>query len=196
LKVKKKYPPTPLNWSEIVAILAACTAGDTGARNKAMIYLLWRCGLRVGELVALRPCDVQDGTVRIIKAKGERSRIVGVDGETAAVVALWLNRRAARAIDGRTKLFCSLKGEPLTTGAVRELLHRLAVKANVETRCTPHQLRHSFSTTAARQIHLCELQAALGHRSLATTQRYVSSLGADAIEAVRRIRWGGLPNGA
>jgi integrase/recombinase XerD len=187
MKRGQKYPAEILPAEEIQAMLAACNGGATGLRNRAMIYTLWRCGLRVSELLALRPSDVSADAVRVLHGKGDKARTVGLDSEAAAVLGQWIERR--RALGLRGPLFCTLKGEPLHTNAVRELLKRLAVKAGVQRRVTPHTFRHTFAANAARQIPVHYVQDALGHSSLAVTSRYVAHLGGAAVDAVRGLTW-------
>ena len=125
--------------------------------------------------------------MRVLHGKGDKARTVGLDSEAAAILGQWAERR--RSLGLRGPLFCTLKGEPLHTNAVRELLKRLAVKAGIERRVTPHTFRHTFAATAARQIPVHYVQDALGHSSLAVTSRYVSHLGGAAVDAVRRLAW-------
>lgn len=182
-----KYPAEVLTTDEVQALLAACSHGATGHRNRAMIYVLWRCGLRVSELLALRPCDVAADAIRVLHGKGDKARSVGLDSEAAAILGVWMERR--RTLRLRGPLFCTLKGEPLHTNAVRELIKRLCAKAGVERRVTPHTFRHTFAANAARQIPVHYVQDALGHSSLAVTSRYVSHLGGAAVDAVRSLAW-------
>lgn len=185
----RKYPAEILNGDEIASIFAACTGGAVGLRNRAMLYVLWRAGLRVSELLDLRPGDVSPDSIRVRHGKGDKARTVGLDTETAAVVGQWVERRRALGIDGRQPLFCTLKGEALHTNAVRELLNRLCSKAGVVKRVTPHTWRHTFASTAARQLPVHYVQQALGHTSLDTTARYISHLGGAAVDAVRSLTW-------
>ncbi len=184
-----KYPGDILTADEIQALLGACTGGTIGLRNRAMLYVMWRCGLRVSELLALKPGDVLPDSIRIRHGKGDKARTVGLDSEAAAVLGQWIERRKSLELDGRQPLFCTLRGEGLHTNAVRELLKRLCVKAGVVKRVTPHTWRHTFASTAARQIPAHYLQDALGHTSLATTSRYVRHLGGAAVDAVRSVVW-------
>ena len=187
MKLGVKYPAETLTADEVRALIAGCTKGSLGIRNRAMLYVLWRCGLRISELLALRPADVTGDTVRVLHGKGNKARTVGLDAEAAAVVGQWMERRKALGIKG--PLFCSLKGEPLHTNAVRELLKRLAAKMGVERRVTPHTFRHTFAANAARQIPVHYLQQALGHSSLSVTTGYVAHLGGEAVDAVRGLTY-------
>jgi integrase/recombinase XerD len=183
----KRYPAEILTASEVQSLIHACTGGTVGLRNRAMLYVLWRCGLRVSELLSLKASDVTADSVRVLHGKGDKARTVGLDPEAAAVLGQWLERR--RTLGLRGPVFCTLKGEPLHTNAVRELLKRLCRKAGVERRVTPHTFRHTFAATAARQIPVHYVQSALGHSSLAVTSRYVAHLGGAAVDAVRSLTW-------
>lgn len=187
MKAGTKYPAETLTVEEIQAMLSACTRGAVGLRNRAMLYVLWRCGLRVSELLALRASDINPDSVRVLHGKGDKARTVGLDAEAAAIVGQWMERR--RSLGLRGPVFSTLKGEALHTNAVREMLKRLAGKAGVERRVTPHTFRHTFAAAAARQIPVHMVQNALGHTSLATTSRYVSHLGGAAVDAVRNMQW-------
>jgi site-specific recombinase XerD len=188
----RKFPACPPTAEEIARMVDAVTAGATGTRNKALLRLLQRSGLRVSELVRLLPDDVTATTVRVVGSKRYKSRTVGLEPQTAELIAEWKAIRKARGIKSYVPLFCSLKGEGLSTNAVRELLKRLAKKAEVTRRLSPHQFRHHFSVALARSgvVRLDEIQEALSHERLDTTARYLASLGGlTAVESIRNVRW-------
>lgn len=166
--------PTP---AEVQALIKACSnRAPTGIRNRALIVVMWRCGLRVGEALALEPRDVDldGGTVRVRHGKGDRPRTVGLDATASALLARWIDRRRALAQNGRLKLFCTLDGRELAQSYVRHLLRRLAAKAGVERRMHPHALRHAYAAELAREgTPMNVLRDALGHSSLAVTDRYL-----------------------
>ena len=89
-----------------------------------MIAVLYRDGLRMGEALALFPkdLDAQAGTLRILHGKGNRDRVVGLDARAWAIVELWLHKRAALGINGRSPVFCTLAGRPMKSAYVRTLL--------------------------------------------------------------------------
>ena len=103
---------------EVQALIRACSSrAPTGIRNRALIVVMWRCGLRVGEALALEPRDVDldAGTLRVRHGKGDKSRTVGIDAAACGLLARWIDRRKALAHNGRRKLFCTLDGESLTS---------------------------------------------------------------------------------
>ena len=188
----RRFPPEPLSGSEIRLLLRACSRrGSSGIRNAALISLLAGSGLRISEALALRLIDVDldDGTVRVLHGKGDRSRVVGLDRATPAQLERWLDRRARLGIGRTAPLFCTLDGKPLNPSYVRSAFHRLAAKAGIEKRVTPHQLRHSFATEMSRERQpLYLIQGALGHSSIATTDRYISKVSGPEVVAAMRAR--------
>jgi site-specific recombinase XerD len=194
----KKYPAEILTRDEIRALMRACGhRSNTAARNQALIVVLWRCGLRVAEALALMPKDVDLvlGTVAVLHGKGDQRRIVGIDPEAAAVVGRWLERRAALGLNGRHPLFCTvarpMRGGKLWDSYVRERLHELGEKAGIEKRVHPHGLRHTHATELVREgVPLTVIRRQLGHNRLDTTQRYVDHLTPkDVIDAMQARTW-------
>lgn len=101
-----------LTANEIERLLRACShRAPTGIRNRAMIAVAWRSGLRIGEVLALRPKDIDldSGTIVVQHGKGDKRRVVGVDVGTTALLARWLEVRRKRGIDGRAVVFCTLQ---------------------------------------------------------------------------------------
>ena len=190
----KKLPAEPLSQDEVKGLLTACSnRAPTGIRNRALIVLFYRGGLRVKEALSLMPkdCDTQKGTVRVLHGKGDRCRLVGLDPEACAVLQRWLDRRTALGVNGRNPLFCTLKGCSMKSVYVRNLMKRLAAKVGIEKRVHPHGLRHTHAYELANEgtpLHVIQQQ--LGHSSLATTDRYVRHLNPQAVvEAMRGRTW-------
>jgi integrase len=186
----KKYPAEPLNVDEVRRLLAACgPKSSTGLRNRALIVTLWRAGLRIAEALALQPRDLDNGVLRVRRGKGSKSRVVALDPEAMAVLQAWLERKSRLGIGG--PIFSTLKGEPVLASYVRNLLPRLAKKAGIAKRVHAHGLRHTFASELAdEKTDIRVIQRALGHSSLATTQRYVDHLRPQAvIDALRSRTW-------
>ena len=145
----RTLPAEPLTPHEALALLSACSSkAPTGLRNRALLTLLWRGGLRVAESLALLPKDVdpEAGTVRVLRGKGSKARTVGLDPTAMAVVQRWVDRRRELGIKGRAPLLCTLKGKPLHSSYCRALLPRLARKAEILKRAHPHGLRPMLSS--------------------------------------------------
>jgi integrase/recombinase XerD len=194
----KKYPAEVLTRREVGKLLAACSRrGHCGIRNRALIVVLWRAGLRIAEALDLLPKDVdlEAGTIAVLHGKGDRRRIVGIDPEAAAVIEQWIVRRRELGIGPSKPLFCtvsgSTRGRPLYSSYVRESLKELAVKARIEKRVHPHGLRHTHASELAREgvpLHIIRRQ--LGHADLNMTARYIEHLSPqEVIDAMQRRQW-------
>jgi integrase/recombinase XerD len=116
-----------LTTAEVEALLGACSSrAATGVRNRALIALLWRTGLRISEALALKPkdVDISDGLVTVQHGKGDKRRVVGLDAGTAALLERWLERRSELDVSASAPIFCTLAGCPLDPSYVRHLLIR------------------------------------------------------------------------
>ena len=169
----------------------ACGRSATGLRNRALLTLLWRCGLRVGEALALVPSDLDPaaGTLRVPRGKTGH-RTVGIDPEAIAVVEQWLvHRRAVLGLNGRRRVVCTLKGEPVLPSYARSLVKRPAAKAGIERRLHPHALRHAHAAELLREgVSVRHIQLQLGHASLTTTSAYLMAIQPAELVEVARSR--------
>lgn len=191
-------PPEPLEPAEVRALLAAC-GGDTltGARNRALLAVLWRAGLRCSEALALRPSDISfnHGTVRVLHGKGNKARTVGIDSTALQLVQTWIDRRKAAGFPDRAALFCVIKGpnrgEPLHPRTVRSLVTRLGARAGIQHRVHPHGLRHTMAVELVREgVPVTLISRQLGHTNMATTAVYLDHLHPrEAIEMARSRTW-------
>jgi integrase/recombinase XerC len=144
--------------------------GPLGARDRAILEVLYGGGLRVAELCALdlADLDLADGWVRVRQGKGRKERRVPVGPPALAAVERWLDERGRD--DG--PLFLQRAGRRITDRAVRRIVDRAGRTAGVD-RLHPHALRHSFATHLLDAgADLRGIQELLGHASLSTTQRY------------------------
>ncbi|MGH2930343.1 MAG: tyrosine-type recombinase/integrase, partial [Solirubrobacteraceae bacterium] len=163
----RRRPPEVLSEAEAIALIRACSPrAPTGIRNRALIAVLWRSGLRISEALALelRDVDLKAGTIRVRHGKGDKSRTVGVDEQTAAMLARWIDRRKGLSPGARSPIFCTLAGGRLDTSYVRHLLPRLAARAGIQRRVHAHGLRHTYAAELAReQTPINIIRDALGH---------------------------------
>ena len=186
----RTFPPEILTRDEVDGLLAACGRSRTGLRNRALIVLLYRGGLRLAEALDVRPCDIDwaTGDVRVLHGKGDKARTTTVGPEGAAMIELWAAKREAPAND---PLICTLSGARLQPSYVAAMLHRLADRAGITKAVRPHGLRHTFAHELAAEgaaPHL--IRDLLGHSSLAATDRYLRALGAGpALEFARAREW-------
>ncbi len=190
----RRRPPEVLTEPEAIALLRACSQrAPTGVRNRALIAVLWRSGLRISEALALelRDLDLEAGTLRVRHGKGDKSRTVGLDEQTTAMLARWLDRRRTLGPGARAPVFCTLQGGRLDTSYVRHLLPRLARKAGVDRRVHAHGLRHTYASELARErTPINVIRDALGHTSLAVTDRYLRDVAPmHVIDTIRARRW-------
>lgn len=148
-------------------------------RDRAWFALLWRAGLRVGELVGLRlddllaaPTDTQPARLRVL-GKGQKERLVLLTADAYAVLTTWLVERPASATP---HIFLNNRGQPLTVNGIEWLLHQYGQQAGVT--LTPHQLRHTFARQVTEAgMPITSLSKLLGHAQITTTQIYTA--GAD-----------------
>lgn len=201
----KRYPAEPLTPEEARRLIAAVPGkGPLAARNRALVAILWRSGLRISEALALHPRDVDEsaGTVRVREGKGRKARVVVIDSGALAHLRAWLELRRRLGINGRYPIFCSVAdgskgqgvrkaGKPLDPSYVRRLLPKLADQAGIDKRVHAHGLRHSHATElVAAGVPLHVIAGQLGHASTATTDAYLSKLmPSDRIAALRAAGW-------
>ena len=190
----QRYPAEILTSDEVKALIRACSSrAPTGIRNRGLIVVLYRGGLRISEALALKLKDLDRdaGTIRVLHGKGDRARTVGLDPTAFAVIERWLDRRSSLGINNRALLFCTLDGKALATAYVRSLLPRLAKRAGIEKRVHAHGLRHTHAAELAREgVPVNVIQAQLGHASLAVTDRYIRHIAPEQlIEAMRARVW-------
>ena len=186
----RKFPAEVLTTGEVAAVIGRCSPkAPTGIRNRALLTLLYRSGLRVSEALALRASDVNLAahTVRVLHGKGDKATTRGFHPSAIDALARWLDVR--RQLSGRGPLFCTLRGGPLSGQYVRNLLHRLGAAAGIDKRVHPHGLRHTFAWELEQaRVPITVISALLGHSSVAVTARYLNHLSNNqAIEALEAV---------
>lgn len=169
--------PKAISEDQVVALLNAPDLSQSlGLRDKAMLELLYACGLRVSELVSLRSFELSlnDGVLRI-QGKGDKTRLVPF-GETAR---LWLQRYLSEAraeiLQGQLSddLFVTARGQAMTRQMFWHLIKRYALQAGISEHLSPHTLRHAFATHLINHgADLRVVQLLLGHADITTTQIY------------------------
>jgi integrase/recombinase XerD len=146
-----------------------------GLRDRAMLEVLYATGLRVSELIRLRPGDVNldDGYV-ICRGKGGKERVVPLGRAAASLTRRYLEEARLRLEKKpQEALFLTRLGGPFTRQGVWKMLRGYARKAGLEARISPHILRHSFAThLLERGADLRSVQLMLGHSQITTTQIY------------------------
>jgi len=191
----RRFPPEVLTTTEVGALIGACShRSPTGIRNRAIIWLLYRSGLRISEALALRPADVDIArhSARILHGKGDKATTRGFHPSADDALARWLDTRKALGLKGGP-LFCTLDGGPLRAAYVRNLLHRLAGQAGIDKRVHPHGLRHTYAAELEDAgLTVSEISKLLGHSSAAVTARYLDHLTND--RAIAALTAAALPD--
>ena len=187
----RKQPVEILTRDEVGALARQCSVrAPTGLRNRALIAVMYRAGLRLDEALALKPAnvDAQQGSLRVLHGKRDQARTVSLDDGGMAIVQQWMTRRATLGIRNGP-LFCTLDGKPVQPQYVRNLMKRLARKAGIEKRVHPHALRHTHAAELAREGYPVNLiQQQLGHASLLTTDTYLRHISPAELLALGKAR--------
>lgn len=177
--------PKYLTKDEAARLLAAPNTADyEDVRDRAMLELLYACGLRVSELVSLKPesANLQDGWVKVL-GKGNKERMVPVHPRALAAVRAYLAERERRFKSPAAELFLGRTGKKLSRVQFWRRLRDLGERAGIKQRLHPHLLRHTFATHLLQGgADLRSVQEMLGHADLATTQIY-THLDASALKA-------------
>ncbi len=160
-------------------------AGPLALRDRALLELMYACGLRVSEAIALEVGDVDsdEGMLRA-RGKGSKERIVPVGSSAVGALQRYLARGRPLLVGARAEssLFVNHRGARLTRQGVYKIIQSYAHSAGLAERMTPHTLRHTFAThLLAGGCDLRSLQEMLGHADLATTQIY-THLSADRLK--------------
>lgn len=168
--------PVVLTFDEVSRLLAAPdVTRPRGRRDRAMLSMMYAAGLRVSELCALKPGDVdrQRGFLSVL-GKGQKRRLVPVGEVALADLEVYLaGPRPEHRGRGAPTLFLSSWGKPLSRQAFWKLVLRYARQVGITKPISPHKLRHSFAThLLERGADLRSVQAMLGHANIATTEIY------------------------
>ncbi len=190
----RRLPPEVLTDDEVGRLIGACSRrAPTGVRNRALIAVLYRAGLRISEALDLFPkdLDLEAGSIRVLRGKGDRSRTVGIDPAAGAILERWLDARAGAGMNGRHPLFCTLGGARMGDAYIRVLLPRLGRRAGIEKRVHAHGLRHTHAAQLRVEgVDIGIISKQLGHASIATTARYLDHIAPQqVIETMRQRTW-------
>lgn len=170
--------PEVLSTEEVDALLAQPQlANRIGARDKAILELLYATGMRVSELCSLRIVDLSDTFVKV-KGKGRKERVIPVGKKAIEAVDYYLLHFRGEVREENGPLFISPRGKPIDRITVYNRVKAYARATGIAKAISPHTLRHSFAT------HLLEngadlrlIQDMLGHEDIGTTDRYTHVTG-------------------
>jgi integrase/recombinase XerD len=178
-----KVLPRYLSVEDVDRLIAQPdVATPRGLRDRALIELLYATGMRVTELLTLRPADVNlDASYLTCTGKGDKQRIVPFGDEAGGWVARYIREARPALLARRTsaRLFVNVRGggPGLTRMGFWQILKAYALQAGLPSTLSPHMLRHSFAThLLERGADLRAIQMMLGHADLSTTQIYTHVL--------------------
>lgn len=169
--------PKSLSEADVDALLAAPDLGDPiGLRDRAMLEVLYACGLRVSELIGLtlEQVNLRQGVLRVF-GKGSKERLVPMGEEAIRWVERYCREARPVLLGGRPGdvLFPSLRGEQMTRQTFWHRIKHQAKVAGIAKSLSPHTLRHAFATHLLNHgADLRVVQMLLGHSDLSTTQIY------------------------
>lgn len=168
------YLPRFLNQGEVELLLnQPDTATETGLRDRAVLELIYACGLRVSEAVSLKKSDLEMETgILTCTGKGSKTRKIPVGKSAIDWVRSYLSRRASNDNLKTGELFVTSSGKPLTRQVIFSVVKNYADKAGLQG-VSPHTLRHSFATHLIQnRADIRSVQQMLGHADISTTQIY------------------------
>ena len=167
---------------------------QTRTRNRALLVVMWRAGLRVSEALGLRMDDLRpdEGGVWVRRGKGGKPRLAGMDPESFEALQPWLELRGELGLDPAGPVFCTFTGNAVESSYVRHMCRRLRTKLGLSKRVHAHALRHTHAHELFREgVAEKLIQVQLGHASLESTDKYLRKIGANEAVAVVRVRgWG------
>ena len=172
-----EHLPEVLTTDEVDRLEQAIDLGKwEGQRNKAIIEVLFSCGLRVSELVNLKLSDLflADRFIRVI-GKGRKERLVPISDNAIRQLRFWFDDRNHMDIKPGEEdyVFLNRRGAHLTRTMILIMIKRLGAEAGINKTISPHTLRHSFATALLEGgADLRVIQAMLGHESIGTTEIY------------------------
>jgi integrase/recombinase XerD len=174
---RAKKLPQVLNYAEVQKLLAAPRGDEpTVLRDRALLEVMYACGLRASETIGLElgDLDLEEGFLRA-RGKGSKERLVPLGRKAIAAISAYLRGGRPQLVGERheAKLFVNFRGGPLSRQGLYKIVQRHARAAGLEGRMSPHTLRHSFAThLLAGGCDLRAVQEMLGHADIATTQMY------------------------
>lgn len=173
----QRHLPSVLSVEEVLAILDSVDLSKPqGHRNRAMLEMLYSCGLRVSELVNLRISDLffDEGFIRVI-GKGDKQRLIPVGEPAVKAVGFWMDQRRLWPVAKGCEdcLFLNSRGGRISRVAVFTIVKEQAELAGIHKEISPHTFRHSFATHMVENgADLRVVQEMLGHESILTTEIY------------------------
>jgi len=196
---RRKKLPVVLEPEEVGKLLSIPNKRYiTGIRNKAILALMANMGLRVSEVVNLKPGDLNltKRKLRVVNGKGGVDRDLIIPEYTAEILREWKKAKPKNSRHFFTTIkdksggqFASSKGSQVSVRYIQFMVKRYAKKAGINKDITPHTLRHTFATDFIRQgQNVMKLKDILGHSDISTTQIYVTLANKDIEEAMNGFK--------
>lgn len=170
----RRHLPATLDPDQLARLVQLDGAATADVRDRALLELLYSCGLRVSELAGLRlgDCDLDEAELGVT-GKGGKQRRVPIGSKALAALGCWLEHRPAWARPDTDTVFCSRRGAALSSRSIQDRVQRAAGRQGLGTRVHPHMLRHSFASHLLESSgDLRAVQELLGHADISTTQIY------------------------
>ena len=158
----------------------------TGLRNKTIMSLMLHCGLRLSEVVNLKPGNINltKGKLRVESGKGKKDRDLAIPDYLTVLLDTWRNIRPKGSF-----FFSILKGKKLSDRYIQQMVKRYAQKAGINKRISPHVLRHTYATQYYRQTKDIEtLRRILGHSDISTTTIYITLANIEVENGMKSFR--------
>jgi integrase/recombinase XerD len=174
---RSKKLPQVLNYAEVQKLLAAPKGSEpTALRDRALLEVMYACGLRASETIGLElgDVDIREGFLRA-RGKGSKERLVPLGRQAILAINAYLRGGRQKLVGERheAKMFVNFRGGPLTRQGLYKIVQRHARDAGLSGRMSPHTLRHSFATHLLQNgCDLRAVQEMLGHADISTTQIY------------------------
>ena len=209
---RRKKLPVILELEEVSKLLSIPnTRYLTSLRSKAIISLMVNCGLRVSEVINLKPSDINlsKGNLRVINGKYGVDRDLHIPEPTLIILRQWKKRKpksdyffstvrdnkAGGSYTMKHKSntwnvkFSSNRGDKLKVRAIQSMIKNMAIKAGISKNISPHTLRHTFATEYYRQKKDIEtLRMLLGHSDISTTQIYITLANIDVLNGMKEFK--------
>jgi len=172
----KKSLPKPIDVDQMLQLLSQKELGASplSMRDMALMELMYSCGLRVSETVAIDIGDIDFNAAALsVTGKANKTRILPVGGHARRVVKQWLQVRQAIANSDERALFVNRQGGRLSVRSVQQRIKQWAITQGLTANVHPHRLRHSFASHLLESSgDLRAVQELLGHADISTTQVY------------------------
>ena len=172
---RTRHLPEVLTIEEVEQIIDSIPLDTTkGKRDRAMLELLYSCGLRVTELTTLRLSDLffGEGYIRVM-GKGSKQRLVPIGNVARERIMMYMDERKVKDSKNKDILFLSNRGDKLTRIMVFTIIRQAVERAGIDKTVSPHTFRHSFAThLLAGGASIRQVQEMLGHESIETTEIY------------------------